>query len=143
VERATNNRSHDFEFLGADRSISRSGGETDLEFRIVLPGGESWVFLIENKIGACFQKDQAKRYRERAGEYVRNAYSDVAKSVLIAPAEYMEQNRASDDFDVRIRIQSCIPGLPLASRIAARHIAQPCSGEHWKKRPPAGTTVRR
>lgn len=65
-------------------------GETDI-FVSFYDGG---ALMIENKVGAEFQPDQAARYRARAAHHMIGG-ADV-KTVLVAPAVYLATVRVTD-----------------------------------------------
>lgn len=60
------------------------------------------AILIEDKISASFQPDQAKRYRERGEKGKENQEWDRYWTCLISPEKYAPNNR---DFDTRISIE--------------------------------------
>jgi len=76
------------------KSVSDFGiGETDILFSYEKEQSKIFV-LIENKLDADFQKDQFKRYEERAEKYIKNKKCDEAYIVLVAPNEYcINQNQ--------------------------------------------------
>lgn len=75
-------------FLGADRSVTHTTGESDLEIRFEDDDGCTVVMLIENKIGAALQPLQAERYRERGDDYVAKGHCARYRTVIVAPAAY-------------------------------------------------------
>lgn len=92
-----------YEFIGAWHSLSQVGlGESDLAFKIKTKS-ELILFLIENKIDADFQPDQANRYRQRGQKRVDNGECEVFYTILIAPKNYITQN---DDFDFYIEYEA-------------------------------------
>ena len=86
--------------LGAWVSLGELEGESDL---VIAWGAPSRLHLalVENKIAASFQPDQAGRYLARANRW--RSESNVASvcTVLIAPADYMTREGANL-FDARI-----------------------------------------
>ncbi|NBB98671.1 MAG: hypothetical protein GVY34_10995 [Alphaproteobacteria bacterium] len=87
-------------------------GETDIyvEFE------DGALLLIENKLSADFQKDQAKRYRARAEIYKRNGTE--ANTVLIAPLIYLN-TVSKTDWDIVCcysDIAECIDGQDVRSK---------------------------
>jgi len=82
------------QFSGAWVSHAESDGESDLVV-IFSVGGACVVALIENKIAASFQPEQAERYTARALRW--GAVPGVARvvTVLLAPAEYMHRAGSS------------------------------------------------
>ena len=86
----------DHEFLGAWRSVFDQTGETDLLLLLRAPDGARVAVLIEDKIDAAFQPDQAARYRIR-GERGCPDNWDRFVTVLCAPAERVEPVRGAWD----------------------------------------------
>jgi hypothetical protein len=81
--------------LGAERSVTHTTGESDLEIRFEDADGSTVVMLIENKIGAALQPLQAERYRERGGDYVAKGHCARYRTIIVAPAAYF--GRADED----------------------------------------------
>lgn len=90
------------EFLGAKRSVTGSMGESDLEVTFRISAGAVIKVLIENKVGASFQKDQATRYRLRGDAYVEASACDAYHTVLLAPQAYLGSDVSSKGFDIHI-----------------------------------------
>lgn len=90
---------------GAWRSISEFGlGETDILFSY--QSSEHPIFiLIENKLDASFQDDQASRYEQRAEQYKENGHCHQAFCLLIAPESYCNNQ---SDFDTFLTYESII-----------------------------------
>jgi hypothetical protein len=68
--------------------------ESDLEIAFESSSGEI-LFIIENKINAQFQPNQAEDYKNRGIEYVRRGKCSEFYTVLFAPKDYIraiEQN---------------------------------------------------
>jgi hypothetical protein len=81
-------------FAGAWHSvIDPLGHETDLEAEWILRSGGRFTLLIEDKIDARCQPDQAARYGARAERYVADGRSEQAVTLLIAPADYPSKYR--------------------------------------------------
>lgn len=78
-----------FKYEGIWRSISHPElGETDLLIKIT--SNDSTVFLlVENKIDADFQNEQANRYKKRGILHVENGDCDFFELVLVAPLNYI------------------------------------------------------
>lgn len=74
----------DFIKAEARHSISEENGESDIVLEVHTQTGQ-YTFLIENKIDASAQPEQAKRYMERAAKC-------HATVVIVAPVEYLEVN---------------------------------------------------
>ena len=86
------------------RSVTHSTGESDLEVTLINSDRQRFRLLIENKVTAGFQPDQAKRYRKRGETYIQNAEIDDYKTVLIAPDAYFHNELKG--FDVRINYET-------------------------------------
>ena len=56
--------------LNAQRSVTTSIGQSDLDLAVSLFDGSVHYLLIENKVSAGMQPRQAERYRERGEVYV-------------------------------------------------------------------------
>ena len=70
------------------RSISDFGlGETDLLIKYNSKN-KKVIILIENKLDADFQPEQAFRYKKRAEKYVAENICDKCHCILISPLEY-------------------------------------------------------
>ena len=82
-------------FVRARHSVDQSSGESDLELAIEAPAGRRSRrgrprrirILIENKLDAAFQPQQAERYRTRGDAYFQNGEGDRWVTVLLAPRE--------------------------------------------------------
>ena len=88
----------DARFAGAWVSHAEIEGESDLVACWETSRGRA-LALIENKIAATFQPDQAARYRLRALRWASAVGVSQVSTMLIAPAAYMTRETASD-FDV-------------------------------------------
>src|SRR5215813_8404456 len=67
------------------RSVTQSTGESDLEITCVDREGQRWRLLIENKISASFQPQQAQRYRQRGATYLERGECAAFYTILVAP----------------------------------------------------------
>lgn len=81
----------------AEHSVFELERESDLEIAFQSTEGEI-LFLIENKINAQFQPEQAMDYERRAKEYVRRGKCIEAFSVLFAPHDYIESVKTVHKF---------------------------------------------
>jgi hypothetical protein len=86
------------EFIAARHSVRYSLRESDVEVELDV-GGARWVLMVENKIDAAFQPEQAKRYTQRGEQHRSNGYAEF-RTVLIAPAKYLGKDRYGFDFAV-------------------------------------------
>jgi len=87
--------------ISAARSVKHTNGESDLEIFLRLSDGEKMLLLIENKVSAGFQKDQARRYQLRAENYVATGRAKKCLTFLAAPADYLDHTNVSR-FDAAI-----------------------------------------
>ncbi len=96
-------------FDGAWVSHAEFDGESDLivAFR---SRDRSMILLIENKISASFQPDQALRYQERAMRWRNNSRTTEVMVALLAPQEYISRP-GSDQFDIAISYEDIIDHL--------------------------------
>jgi hypothetical protein len=68
-------------------------------------GGNRFALLIEDKVDANLQPDQAKRYRLRAEkEQASGEYSDF-EIILCAPKQYIDQRHDLDGFERKISFE--------------------------------------
>lgn len=89
-------------FLGADRSVTHTTGESDLEIRFEDAAGYTFAILIENKIGAALQPLQAERYRERGDDYVAKGRCARYRTIIIAPDAYFGSAEDGKGFGHRL-----------------------------------------
>lgn len=89
-------------------SVSRGGegsGETDIQVELTPTAGAIpglCLVLIENKVDAVFQPAQAARYRSAAKEAETSGGYAAARTLLVAPAKYLEFRPEAADFDGRV-----------------------------------------
>ncbi len=88
----------------AVRSAVTTAGETDVLIRYACeaPEGETAAILIENKIAASFEPNQAERYRER-GEAGNGSHWHRYWTCLVAPERYRSEEGV---FDARVSLES-------------------------------------
>jgi len=89
-----------FRLIDAQRSVTDSTGESDLEIIYENDKGRKVAILIENKVNACFQKDQLLRYNLRGDNYLNQKKVNVFFTVLVAPQVYHHGELAGFDFRV-------------------------------------------
>lgn len=90
------------------RSVTQSNGESDLEATYALEDGSRLRLLIENKIDAGLQVEQAVRYRQRAATYVAQGVCESAQTVLVAPARYFGGAENRRGFDARLTYEGVL-----------------------------------
>jgi hypothetical protein len=93
------------ELLSAACSVSTSTGESDLEI-VVRSAGKTIGVLIENKLDAILQPEQAHRYQQRAGYYVNKGSCDACVTLIIAPRKYFADDEDTKKFDFRICLEN-------------------------------------
>lgn len=96
-----------YDVVRTDHSVYELERESDLEIAFESKNGEI-LFLIENKINANFQIDQAEDYLKRAEEYVRREKCSQCYTVLFAPAAYIDQFRSIHIFHFYISFEQLI-----------------------------------
>ena len=89
-------------FVGARRSVTQSTGESDLEVSFLDADQRQWRLLIENKVSASFQRQQAARYQQRGNTYVEQGVCFAFRTILIAPERYFGKQENTKGFDARL-----------------------------------------
>lgn len=99
--------SYNLEFIDARRSVTESNGESDLEvsFR---DKKRRLKLLIENKISAGFQPDQARRYEERGCSYRERGICDVHATLLLAPRRYIGDSGDKKGFTAAVSYEELL-----------------------------------
>lgn len=89
------------------RHSVQCGGESDLEVHLNCSGRRIRI-LIEDKIDAAFQTEQAERYISRGEYYVRKEEEkcDGFVTVLVAPNQYLA--KAKHGFDLTIGLEEIL-----------------------------------
>ncbi len=83
--------------ISVDHSVCDEFGEADLVVRFhVEESGQTAALLLENKITASFQPEQAQRYRLRGDRGVSDGLWQVYQTVLVAPDRYIQANHGFD-----------------------------------------------
>jgi len=75
-------------------SVADGDGESDIEVLVETAAG-TLALLIENKIDAPFQPDQAARYRHRGERRKGSGYADY-RVMLVAPSAYLKRADGQD-----------------------------------------------
>jgi hypothetical protein len=119
-------------WVEVQHSVTDLWGEADLIARYRTKSGLTVAILIEDKIGAAFQPDQAKRYKDRgdAGQSGARKRWDRYVTCLVAPSKYIEQGhgfqRAVSIEAIRGWLQaSDPPRREFRDRILERALDQP------------------
>lgn len=105
--------------LRTDHSVYELERESDLEIAFEGSQGEV-LFLIENKINASFQKNQAEDYTKRAAEYVRRGKCSQCYTVLFAPEDYIERFKTVHLFHYYISFEQLITFYELQHELGHR-----------------------
>jgi hypothetical protein len=110
------------EFRAAWHSvIGFDGRESDVEVEWVLSDGTRARLLIEDKIDAQCQPDQARAYQLRAAKYVEDGEATCTATVLIAPAGYNERHAADTVlFDYALSVETIKEWLMTDQSLNAR-----------------------
>lgn len=74
-------------------------GESDLIIKTSSTEDMSIAILVENKIDAAPQPEQANRYRQRGEDGKANGCWDDFCTAIVAPARYLEVKQNSDGYD--------------------------------------------
>jgi hypothetical protein len=92
-----------FHFVGAWHSISHiSLGESDLVAIFGDVQQKKMALLVENKIDAPPQPEQAARYRLRGAEGITNGDWDQFCTCIIAPEKYLKRTADASGYDVQL-----------------------------------------
>lgn len=75
--------------LAVQRSVTQSAGESDIELSFTDAGNAPWRLLIENKVDAALQPQQAARYHTRGSTYRSRGDCIDFRTVLLAPERYL------------------------------------------------------
>jgi hypothetical protein len=117
----TRNVAHSFQ--GAWHSVTDPAlGESDLIFIDGVGNGERRAILIENKIDAPSQPNQAVRYRERGAIGIGEGNWQEFRTLLIAPQKYLDSISNANLYDSQLsyeQVQDWFASIyPQNSRIA-------------------------
>lgn len=107
------------QFLGVSRSVENVHGESDIEIAFEASPGNRHLVLIEDKIDASFQDNQAERYFKRGEKYVENGVCDEYSVGLIAPDGYVDES-ARDSFDAVVSYEDIVARLESVSHEGSR-----------------------
>jgi len=106
-----------------DYWVSKSDnlGESDLIIVYEAAEGKRFALLIEDKVDANLQPDQANRYRQRAErERTKGIYSDF-ELVLCAPQYYVRSRNDLDGFDRKISFEQIAEIISVKNDSRARY----------------------
>lgn len=77
-------------------------GESDLILRAKLEIGSVVALLIENKIDAPPQPEQAARYASRGQMGIRDREWESFRSLIVAPQKYLETDKEANRYDAKM-----------------------------------------
>ena len=109
------------EFAGAWHSVCNSDGETDV-LLCVTAREERVGVLIENKVAASEQPEQALRYRQRGAQGIASGWFDRYVTCMCAPQTYLDR-LGHFGYDGQISYE----------RIAGWFAQQPDAHSAWRK----------
>ncbi len=92
----------------AHRSVKTGNGESDLELAFRGADGTVTRLIVENKIDAVFQPNQAKRYAERALKYLATGNCSGVVTLLLAPEVYLGGNDELHGFDATLSYEAIV-----------------------------------
>jgi hypothetical protein len=96
------------EVSSARHSVSDPSGESDLELVFVDARGRRLGLLIEDKVSAPAQPDQADRYRQRASRGVEAGSWAEARTCIVAPKRYLELSEDAQRYDASISYEDVV-----------------------------------
>lgn len=102
------------EFIGAWRSVCDPVlGESDIVVLFQNPAGERKALLIEDKIGAAFQPEQAGRYRDRGKNGISDGVWHSFSTCLLGPKAYLLGSESK--WDCLLSIDDLVEALEQAN----------------------------
>lgn len=122
--------------------MTADAGETDLLLVVRLDKadgdeGQRLALMLENKVSAAFQPEQAARYHQRGKQGIRDSEWEHYRTCLVAPAAYMAALEG-DSWDSRLTLEEVADWARWAGGPHEAFLAQVC-GEAVAKR--ASTTT--
>lgn len=98
-------------FVGAWRGVCDLGGETDILLLCDMEEIGRTAIMIEDKIDAGFQDNQARRYRERGDAGRADGAWDKFWTCLCAPKLFLEPLRGAADWDMFLPLEEIVSWL--------------------------------
>jgi hypothetical protein len=98
----------DHSFLSARLSHWDDGRETDVLLIVELGDGSKLAIMIEDKISAIFQPDQAHGYRERGQLGIHDGRWHRFVTCLCAPDSYIQSAKVADEWDAYVSFESIV-----------------------------------
>ncbi|MBR4344153.1 MAG: PD-(D/E)XK nuclease family protein [Lachnospiraceae bacterium] len=90
-----------YSVLNVSHSVMTNDGETDVEI-ILSDGSAKTAFLIEDKIDAIAQPEQAKRYELRAKKAIEQGLYDKYYIFIVAPQKYLNNNQEAGKYAYQV-----------------------------------------
>ncbi len=119
--------------LGCRVSVATDTGETDLLLLVRLDGpvgGEAGqrrlALMLENKINAAFQPEQAARYHRRGEQGILVGGWDFYRTCLVAPKAYIAAVPEEDGWDSRLTLEEIAEWARAAGGPHEAILAQVC-----------------
>jgi hypothetical protein len=112
----------EFEFLGAWRGVCDRLGECDLLLLFKDADGRNATVLVEDKIDARFQPDQAARYRKRGQEGCALNTWERLVTCLCAPRDYAEPRVMGAAWDAIVTFEEIEAHLATCNNASALFI---------------------
>ncbi len=115
--------------LGCQVSASTDAGETDLLLvvRLNTGKGDRLALMLEEKIDAAFQPEQASRYRQRGEQGVLDGGWDAYCTCLVAPAAYIARVLQQDEWDGYLALEEIMAWARAVSGPHELVLAQVCA----------------
>ncbi len=107
-------------YVEAQRSVTDSTGESDLEVSFKNENGQIIMLMIENKVNANFQKDQLQRYLQRGNNYIKDNKIIDFETILVAPKNF--HNNQTRGFDFRINYEDIVEYFVHNSYLGRRNV---------------------
>ena len=104
--------------------VHAPSGESDLELTWHHTQHGRELILIENKINASFQPDQAARYQDRGQSYLQSAQCDAFRTVLFAPASYLSPNPKAHGFNHTLSYEAVLAWITQQPRVPELRLKQ-------------------
>ena len=94
-------------FLGAWHSLTHPQyGESDIVVLVEGAEDRKLAILIEDKIDAEPQPNQAGRYRSRGDAGIKQEWWHQYRTCIVAPQAYLDSNSEAELYDVRLSYES-------------------------------------
>ena len=124
-------------------SVSDDLGESDLVIIYCEPSSDSKrAILLENKISAEPQPNQADRYRQRGQRGIATSHWQSFRTVMIAPADYLNSVQDAMNYDCRISYEDFLAWLLANGRAFKAHaVYVALRGRHRKSTIPFDESV--